>query len=29
VARQFHREARLLRPAELGPFAHLLDPEAP
>ncbi|MEV4052801.1 ATP-binding protein [Amycolatopsis sp. NPDC049688] len=29
VARQFHREARLLRPAELGSFAHLLDPEAP
>ncbi|WP_234365595.1 hypothetical protein [Streptomyces sp. RTd22] len=25
VARQFQREARLLRPAELGPHAHLLD----
>ncbi len=24
VARQFRREARLLNPAELGPFAHLL-----
>ncbi|CAL9316647.1 AAA family ATPase [Streptomyces sp. SudanB25_2051] len=25
VARQFQREARLLRPSELGPHAHLLD----
>lgn len=25
VARQFQREARLLRPGELGPHAHLLD----
>lgn len=25
VARQYQREARLLRPAELGPHAHLLD----
>ncbi|MGW1598253.1 ATP-binding protein [Streptomyces sp. NPDC002343] len=25
VARQFQREARLLRPTELGPHAHLLD----
>ncbi|GHH66631.1 ATPase AAA [Streptosporangium violaceochromogenes] len=25
VARQFQREARLLRPVELGPHAHLLD----
>ncbi|MEU0840697.1 ATP-binding protein [Streptomyces sp. NPDC005962] len=25
VARQFQREARLLRPAELGPHAHFLD----
>ncbi|MFD2467680.1 ATP-binding protein [Amycolatopsis silviterrae] len=29
VARQFQREARLLRPSELGPFAHLLADDAP
>ncbi|MFD5387113.1 ATP-binding protein, partial [Streptomyces sp. NPDC127074] len=29
VARQFQREARLLRPAELGPHAHLLDDGTP
>ncbi|HZX38092.1 MAG TPA: ATP-binding protein, partial [Streptomyces sp.] len=29
VARQFQREARLLRPAELGPHAHLLDDGSP
>ncbi len=27
VARQFQREARLLRPSELGPHAHLLADE--
>ncbi|MFF4399609.1 ATP-binding protein [Streptomyces sp. NPDC001480] len=29
VARQYQREARLLRPAELGPHAHLLDDGSP
>lgn len=29
VARQFQREARLLRPTELGPHAHLLDDGTP
>jgi SpoVK/Ycf46/Vps4 family AAA+-type ATPase len=29
VARQFQREARLLRPTELGPFAHLLADATP
>ncbi|MGW7253699.1 ATP-binding protein [Streptomyces sp. NPDC054834] len=29
AARQFQREARLLRPAELGPHAHLLDDGIP
>jgi SpoVK/Ycf46/Vps4 family AAA+-type ATPase len=28
IARQYQREARLLRPSELGPFAHLLGTDS-